>query len=158
MVKEQVFFGLNWYLWYNWSISKRQGLKYSLVETEAGLHVLVVKSHWQSPLHQKCPFPWGHNAQVAAAWFPQLTSKYTNREWIISQLSSLDIIVILYFIRYASFSTCWKYYGVIIANTLLMYTIGRIASRVVSTSTVLIAPLISNTITALFLLTCNCRV
>ena len=91
MVKEQVFFGLNWYLWYNWSISKRQGLKYSLVETEAGLHVLVVKSHWQSPLHQKCPFPWGHNAQVAAAWFPQLTSKYTNREWIISQLSSLDI-------------------------------------------------------------------
>ena len=29
--------------------------------------------HLQSPLHQLDPCPWGHSAQEAAWWFPQLT-------------------------------------------------------------------------------------
>ena len=37
-------------------------------------HVDVSGSQLQSPLHPDAPFPWGQSKQVAALWFPQLTS------------------------------------------------------------------------------------
>ena len=98
-------------------------------------HVDLSGFQLQSPLHPDAPFPWGQSKQVAALWFPQLTSD-----------AEMPVSLCLYFIEilgrtnskiFCSYKICIRIWSNYLCN-LLKFPTWKQTSNIKTTSLCLV--------------------